>query len=387
MSCPPDEGSKQVVQDGPLQRSCILKCLRCKCLNDNVSGGSGEELGLGRIRGLNWLCDSCYNIVELEGDEEDRVERETGNEDRHERERDEITLSVMKKLTSYVDVLADKIVGKLEGNGSLDSSRGSMVGERSFADVVRKPAAKIVISNAGDSFISDASEALKETPVSFMKADKSGNVTIGLPDEDILNSARGRLRDIIPASADTKTLIKLPKVTVRDFPVPTKASSGGTNRREIDSEIISQIRMKNREIKTLIDEGHTCEVVYVGKPRGGDRASIGLRVSCSIKDFLLSRGNLFVGNVSCRVEERHYIPQCYMCQRFGHKAYECEQEAPTCMHCAGHHSSRDCDNRRNKCCSNCKASSDPQIQSGAVYHNAASTDCPVYLRRLRIQKN
>ena len=355
------------------QSNTMVRCLKCKIPNNDVSDGSAEGLDFGRIKGLNWLCEGCYAAVE--GGDQDRVELER-----------DITSSVIKRLGSYADVLADKIVGKLEVNGTLDMSRGSSIGERSFADVVRKPSAKIVVSNAGESFIKEASEALKETPVSFLKADKAGNVTIALPDEDTLNSARGRLRDVIPTSANTKTIVRLPKVTVRDFPL-SGASTGEIDRKEMDCEIINLICLKNREVKTWIDEGHTCEVVYVGRSRGRDRATVALRVSCTIRDFLLGRGNLFVGNVSCRVEERNYIPQCYMCQRFGHKAFECQQEAPTCMHCAENHPSRDCENRSNTCCANCKRSNDPQIQRGAGHHNAASFDCPVYIRRLRMQKN
>ena len=347
-------------------QSCLLKCLRCKC--PNTSDVSDTGLGSIKLKGLNWMCEQCFVMVEGGCDREGEIAR-----------------SVTEGISSYVDILADKIAGRLELNGTM--TRDSQVGDRSFADVVRKPAAKIVVSNAGDSFIKDASEALKETPVSFMKADKTGNVTIALPDEDILNSARGRLRDIIPSSANTKTVVKLPKITVRDFPLPPSASVGERDRNEMDCEIMSLIRMKNKEVKEWIDEGHTCEVVYVGRARGRERASVGLRVSCTIRDFLLNRGNLYVGNVSCRVEERNYIPQCFMCQRFGHKAFECNQEAPTCMHCAESHPSRDCSNRRNICCSNCRRSSDPNVQRCATSHNAASTDCPVYIRRLRMQKN
>ena len=368
--------------------------IACLCCGDEHVAAGPDDNGTvsNEVNGFKncWLCGDCYKGVKDFGKGSGRkfgALKGSADSDaiRLEQEND-ITNSVMKKLGSYADVLVDKIVGRLEMNGSLDMSRGSSMGERSFADVVRKPAAKIVISNAGDSFIKDASDALKETPVSFMKADKAGNVTIALPDEDTLNSARGRLRDVIPNTANTKTVVKLPKVTVCDFPLQGVAS-GELDRREMDCEIINRICMKNREVKAWIDEGHTCEVVYVGRSRGRDRASVGLRVSCTIRDFLLGRGNLFVGNVSCRVEERNYIPQCYMCQRFGHKAFECEQDAPTCMHCAEAHPSRDCENRRNTCCANCKRSSDPHIQRGAAHHNAASFDCPVYIRRLRMQKN
>ena len=350
----------------------LIACLKCKTERD---GEMPETVS--NEDGFCWLCPGCFKAVE-KGEEGDAVVK-----------REEIAECVASEMAKHTDAIMEKITERLNMSGIGDANRTvASMGERSFADVVtRKPAAKILIANAGESGVTQVTEALKQTPVSYLKADKDGNVTIGLPEQSILEQAENQLKAVLPEAATLRTTVRLPKVTIKEFPLPLEDFPLDMERKDLNDAIVRLIRMKNHEVRTLIEEGHVFEVVYVGKSRSRGRATVAARVSCTIHGLLLSDGKLFVGNESCRVEDRFYIPQCFCCQKFGHKAWECEQSQPTCMYCAECHETRNCPNKRNVCCANCKNANDPHLKNSAHTHTAGSADCPVFLLKVRQAKN
>ena len=350
----------------------LIACLKCKTERDGEmpESVSNED-------GFCWLCPGCFESVK-KGDEGNTVVK-----------REEIADCVASEMAKHTEAIMEKITERLNLSGIGDANRTvTSVGERSFADVVsRKPAAKIHITNAGDSGVSQVTEALKQTPVSFLRADKDGNVTIALPEQSMLEKAENQLKAVLPEAATLRTTVRLPKVTIKEFPLPLEDFPLDMERKDLNESIVRLIGMKNHEVRSLIEEGHVFEVVYVGKSRSRGRANVAARVSCSIHGLLVSNGKLFVGNESCRVEDRFHIPQCFCCQKFGHKAYECEQSHPTCMFCAESHETRNCPNRRNVRCVNCTNANDPRIKSGACSHTAGSAECPVFQLKVKQAKN
>ena len=366
--------------------------------------------------GFCWLCKRC-----LAGVKDYVYVRDSGNVGGEgsvadadgapgfQRGEEEVANRVLEELDKRVDAIVDRIAEKIELNRTGDlngctlaagerslplgdrsfalGERSFVSGDRSFAEVVKRPSAKILIKNAGDSVAKQASEVLKQTPVSFMKTEKDGTVMIALPDQSMLAEAETQLKAALPDVASIKSSIRLPKVTVKDFPLPLEDFPIDMERKDLDAAIVDLIRMKNRGVRDLIDSGHTFEVVFVGKSRDRGRANVGLRVSCGVRDHLVSSGRLYVMNVACKVEDRYHIPQCYCCQRFGHKSWECDQNQPTCKFCAEHHETRYCQNKRNLCCVNCRNSNDPKVRQRAATHNAGSADCPVFLLKLKLQQS
>ena len=356
-----DELDKSIVA-GTVKSGTLAVCLKCKCEDpDNGIVDTSKK-------GVCWLCEACYFEVES-----GRVSDNSGVCER-------IASMVVGDISSRVNGLVDKIADRLVNCGVVEGGKL----ESSFADVVsRKKPAKIVIRDGGEEFLDRASEALKETPISFLKKEKDGSVTIALPDQTTLTSAEECLATIMPENAQLTKSVRHPKITVRDFPLPSDISG----RDELNNAIRESVKMKNPELRAMIERGDKFDVVYVGKSGDRMRASVGVRVSCEIRDLLTASGRLFVGNSSCKVEDRYYIPQCYKCQRFGHKSNVCEQADPACMFCAESHNTRDCPDRSRVCCVNCKRGRDPQFRGRACSHNAGSLNCPVYLLKLKNSKN
>eukprot|EP00116_Pleurobrachia_bachei_P007134 sb/3467396/ len=289
-----------------------------------------------------------------------------------------------------VDCLVSKIADKLVEYGMEGSGLEDRVGgERgSFADVAKKQSSgKIVVKNGGEGFVDRASKALSKTPLTYLRQEKDGSVTIALPDEETLSSAEKQLTEIIPESAQVTKSVRQ-KITIRDFPLPSGVSARDASARdELNTTIREALKTKNNDLRDLIERGDKFDVVYVGKSGTRETAPVGVRVSCDIRDLLTRKGRVYVGNTSCRVEDRYYIPQCYKCQRYGHKSNECEQTSCTCKFCAGSHDTRRCPDMSRVCCANCLKSRDPQLRERAYNHNAGSLDCPVYLLKLRNSKN
>ena len=379
-------------------------CLRCKVENPDAI-----NMDVSTERGWCWLCEDCYGFVEVgccSVDGDCSVKVGSPVEGGAPTEADAVGLVLndgsCEKIASLVvaacglkvDGLVSKIADKLVEYGVEGSGLEDRVGvERgSFADVAnaKKPStAKIVVKNGGDGFVNRASEALSKTPVTYLKQEKDGSVTIAVPDEESLSSAEKRLTEIMPENAQVTRSVRHPKITIRDFPLPAAASAQDATARDKRNAMITEaVKIKNPDLRDMIERGDKFDVVYVGKSGDGrTTAPVGVRVSSDIRDLLTRKGRVFVGNSSCRVEDRHYIPQCYKCQRYGHKSNECEQTSYTCKFCAGSHDTRRCTDMSRVCCANCMKSRDPQLRGRAFSHNAGSLDCPVYHLKLKNSKN
>ena len=104
-------------------------------------------------------------------------------------------------------------------------------------------------------------------------------------------------------------------------------------------------------------------------------ATIGLRVTPSVRDQLLNQGTVYFELGRYRVEKRVFYRQCFHCQAPGHVAERCPkiESPPTCMFCSGEHVKDDCpvkgDTTKHNC-ANCKS----------VKHHGGYQGCPVLLK-------
>ena len=113
-----------------------------------------------------------------------------------------------------------------------------------------------------------------------------------------------------------------------------------------------------------------------------DSTTVGIKVSPCIRDMLVSKGRIYVGNTSCRVLDRFDVRQCFKCQRFGHMATQCRASDPVCMYCSASHLTKNCPHKYNTAshrCVNCSHSSNTSLLESCDTHHSGSDLCPVIL--------
>jgi len=62
----------------------------------------------------------------------------------------------------------------------------------------------------------------------------------------------------------------------------------------------------------------------------------------------------YLGMTRCKIKVYKNTTQCFRCQKYGHTALKCNQEKPTCRHCAEGHDSRECSQKEKAIYANCK---------------------------------
>ena len=188
----------------------------------------------------------------------------------------------------------------------------------------------------------------------------------------------------------------LPKVTLFDVPAFALQGVDKTNKtvaeiRDVEKAlIVNEICDKNQGILDLKSDGHTVEVVFIGKVSPRNSLTVGLKVSPAVWASIFDEQNGFVFMYGKRitVKNRFFIKQCYHCQLFGHISTDCpkKQSSPTCLYCMGPHRSSTCtvkDEKSSHSCAKCAASKTPSDVAVSKSHNSSSSDCPMYIRECR----
>ena len=236
---------------------------------------------------------------------------------------------------------------------------------------------------------------LKTMPTTFKNKNDDGSVLLGFETRELMMKARDTIAESNPDVTMVEK-VKMQKLTIRNADVSTiqgkaekEEKMSKEEREDNDAHVIEMLKEKNVEVKNMLNEGESVEVIYFKRHfRDNDLATIAIRATKKLYDYMLSRGYVFMGNSYSRVEKRVYIKQCYHCQAHGHVSSECTvSTGPTCYHCAGSHESRTCVNKKTQSCSNCLKSTNPHFSSGATTHNAASQLCPIYQKLIQASKN
>ena len=218
-------------------------------------------------------------------------------------------------------------------------------------------------------------EALSSVEVCFMKENnQTGLIALGLPNSE----SKDKASEIISKSDLDYSLSmytkSLPKISVSQIPIEVLDSN--SNSLEDDRAAVKgAILAKCDVIADLYKDGHTFEVVYVKKHV--QYVNAGIKVSPLIRNWVIRRGHLFIGNSSCPVNDRIFIKQCFHCQKIGHVSKNCpaKTESATCLFCAESHRSAACTVKADKTkhtCSNCLVN-DRTV--GRSNHTANSFDC------------
>jgi hypothetical protein len=158
------------------------------------------------------------------------------------------------------------------------------------------------------------------------------------------------------------------------------------------AEIKSLILDKNPCFHKLhIEDGHTCEVIYVNtKGKGANNVYIGLKVSPALRSAILTEqaGYIYFPGNRYLFTDRFHFKQCYHCQLMGHVAEDCPEKGndSTCLYCMGNHISRLCPNKKwysKHACAKCHSSNIPNDAANYKSHNSASPDCPIAVRECK----
>lgn len=106
-----------------------------------------------------------------------------------------------------------------------------------------------------------------------------------------------------------------------------------------------------------------------------------VRVSLQQEDanLLLKKGRIKIGWVSCRVQERVEVVQCYRCFGYGHRSVRCtgeEKKKGTCYNCGGEgHIAKNC-----KTEARCLVCND---DGGGAGHRMGGRNCHAFLEELK----
>ena len=264
-----------------------------------------------------------------------------------------------------------------------------------YADELKKPVTKAHLSLSGDSSqLSTLPTTLSTVPTTFLKNRDDGSVLIGFESEEAMTKAKDNIVVSSPGVI-VEEKVRTKKLTIKNadissFPVESTDKMSKELIQRNDANIIEMLYEKNLDVKKMIEEGERIEIVHFKRHfRDNNLATIAIRVTYRLFNHMLSKGFVFMGNSFSRVEERFHIRQCFTCQKFGHISSQCTAKTPTCYHCAGPHYGRNCDSKdgNHQRCANCSQSIDPHLQSRASTHNAASKDCPSFLKRIQNPKN
>ncbi|XP_026686804.1 uncharacterized protein LOC113471673 [Diaphorina citri] len=136
---------------------------------------------------------------------------------------------------------------------------------------------------------------------------------------------------------------------------------------------------QNRDIiSTEAEEG--IKPLYVYGKRTTGKVNCVLEVSPELRKKLIGKQRVYIGWESCRVLDHVRAIFCYKCQKFGHVAAKCEDNA-RCGWCGMGHETRDCEEvKKQQFTKKCVMCCD--IGLNGTSHKAGSKECEAYKRRL-----
>ena len=327
--------------------------------------------------------------------------------------------SIKKELSSSIDQKFAELQDKIQCH---NSSLVHQPKDASYADIIGKDSEQLILP-AGSRQPKDNSEITvfhlpdratesevnpqevfdkisqnfedSNTQVDFMYLNKTKNkIVAGFPNKQERSKGQTANCQLTAKECTIRTSEKLlPKLTVHNLPAEFFKGIDLTNsetRGKQKDRITEQIKKRNPEIAALADQGHTLVVVYLQAVRFGRFYTVALKVSPSIRRYLLEKqgGRLFIGNQCFPFEDRFYLRVCYHCQQYGHLSDECPKktEDPICLYCSQRHASKNCPfkhDRSKYSCHRCSESPNKDIASAAQGHTANDPTCPVTLTEIK----
>lgn len=161
-----------------------------------------------------------------------------------------------------------------------------------------------------------------------------------------------------------------------------------------NSELISTIRDKNKDVFTPLSEGEDDLLQVIHKHPGRFKGTVVfLQIPPKDYDRVKQAGRLNLSWDCAPLREQPPTKQCYKCQHFGHRFGICEYKiddtaAYRCAKCSGNHDTKTCSSETHKC-ANCTDSNARAVAKKwknwtvlNTSHRADSPECPCFKKAM-----
>lgn len=240
---------------------------------------------------------------------------------------------------------------------------------------------KIIISPKEEQTTEKTEEDIKkqidpiETGVIGIKNAKDGKIIVTCRNSQHIE----KLQEDIKKKFCEKYSTKIP-----DKRFPSIKVIGVTHQMD-KKEIVQNIKIQNE----FPEEPQKMEVTVIKnkKLKTGEEYIIYLEVDTQTHGILLQMQKINIGWERVRVFDAFDIKRCYKCYGFNHKGSECKKDSFVCPKCTGDHKSEECMAiRGTEKCNNCINTKNKLKINLDSNHPAWSFECPVYKRKLELEK-
>lgn len=224
-------------------------------------------------------------------------------------------------------------------------------------------------------------DKLADVPMTKSTLTKGGKGYVSFPDRKSRDCAAEALRnDFIVNERDTKPKTLLPKMKICDIK---------DYKKEDCDKLKAKIPQKNPQIKKLVDNGATLDVIFIHEPSSAELYGYAvIRVDPKIREVIIkNQRRLFIDTSSFYMKDQIHVTQCFACQEFAHKKGSSfctlkDTGDVTCLYCAGNHMSSKCTVKRNPSkykCANCIKT---KKFRGHATHTSTSLECPIHANEI-----
>ena len=391
MAGPSKKFSCRVCEKNVPKSAHALGCLRCEAWQHVGCGSLLEEdytfMKNGMKRGFRWMCSDCLAapntpdpVVSL-SDVSSLISDRVGelhiklNEklDALESKFTSLPTTGPSTFQSFANILKEPLEAKKNESGSertdmkINVNGEERIVEDSQVLIVRPKPGRTIDTQKRTLASNSLERVLQSIPVESVNEAKNGSIVVKFPTIEVKSQASNLMSEFFEDSEDyvvTHPKKMLPKMTLTGIPSSVP-----------DSDIIEGILWKNRDIKALVEEGLSLELLFTKTKSENDRYKVAvLKMSPEIRALIGRSGCVYVGLSKCKAYDRFWVTQCYHCQGYGHLSSECpkKNEDPCCAFCAGNHRSKFCNNKERPKCINCSRN-----PTRSCDHYAFSSDCPL----------
>lgn len=144
-------------------------------------------------------------------------------------------------------------------------------------------------------------------------------------------------------------------------------------------EIREIILEENTDIQERFNKEWMEETIHIKtiQCRNKGKENWVIQTNLELFKHLMKRGKIYFDLMVVHVAEYVDVAVCFKCCKFGHTAKHCSSEA-RCYNCGEEHEGRNCSNKEEKICFNCKLKN-----NGNWRHKATSKECPIYWQRVK----
>lgn len=340
--------------------SCITCFGTCKKIFHNkcIELNNKDAQVIENCKGARWFCDVCLAQLEFIINIHNELEQ--------------IKAHVTTELNSFRNILNNNRSNLEEEQFGQSKTYANVTRNKTSSEVVIiKPKTKQESKKTKEAIQRNLRPAALEVGITELKSIKEGGVVIKCKNkeeqEKIKKAAEKKLTKHYQIKAPE---LKNPCIKITDIEDKLTAD-----------ELINCIKKQNIFLQET--ENNNLVIRAIKKMRTNYMAII----ECDPISFkkILAEGCLCINWSRCRVFEYVSIFRCFKCAGFDHHADKCSSD-PKCLNCGeSNHATDKCEKEYSKCV-NCIESNTRLNLSLDTSHNVYDKNCPVYLKKVQIQK-